>query len=149
MVINKVTHNWSRCKGDCGVLSSRWDIHIMSSPVKAHHKKGGAEKVEEPKVVAIFCETVLTGHNRAIEHMDSQQQWLQHGWGKAHKIPLLGSWLAIEGCWEKNSTGMKPLRSYQCSSRWSYACAHRNNTKWILWGSRKAHEVGREKWLRE
>lgn len=62
----------------CGVFSIRWDIHIPSLPWgSGGFTEEGVEGLEESEEKGEFKNTAFSGHNKAIEHMNSWWLW-QH-----------------------------------------------------------------------
>lgn len=55
------------------MFSIRWDIHITSLPRgSGDFTEEGVEGLEEPEEKGEFKNAAFSGHNKAIEHMNSR-----------------------------------------------------------------------------
>lgn len=61
---------------DCGMFSIIWDIHITSLPQgSGDFTEEGVEGLDEPEEKDEVKNTAFSGHNKAVEHMNSQWLW--------------------------------------------------------------------------
>ena len=141
MVLNKETHNWSKCreyKNVCGVFNQKWNINMTSpSPLPRlgdHFRREDRKTVSERGQGELerLCLLDMLGLPHSWPHSScgwppktytrSGKLTLQHGGQRAPWVPYITEELQSATSRGEKSGFVSPLEGWPCSDWW--LCTH-------------------------